>query len=228
MDAVERELKLVPVSDDLLDRLFSLDRLGPFTARSRRRERQHNSFFDTSTRALSRERVGFRCRRVDGQRLATWTIKGEARHVGGVATRAEIELALDADMPPALALDTLRAAARSRGAAVLADAVEAALSAGDLPLARPFLDMETYRRFVDFEAPAEGWHIELALDQVRMIGHAYAEVEIEAELERGDEAALAAARAAIAELGSVRESEGSKLSRGMAHLDSCRCGVATV
>jgi len=96
MDSVERELKLVPRDSALLDRLALVDRLGPFGVERRHHEIQHNSFFDTRDGALERERVGFRRRTVKGERLARWTIKGDAQHVGGVATRAEIELALDA------------------------------------------------------------------------------------------------------------------------------------
>src|SRR5579864_3874979 len=223
MDSVERELKLVPRDSALLDRLALVDRLGPFGVERRHHEIQHNSFFDTRDGALERERVGFRRRTVEGERLARWTIKGDAQHVGGVATRAEIELALDADMPPAMALSTLRSAAASRGASALAEAVGAALSAGGLPLAEPFVETQTDREILDLSARAGEWLVELALDHVTIVGHAYAEEEIEAELKRGDEAALAAAREAIEALGSVRESEGSKLSRAVAHVRNCDC-----
>ncbi len=224
-DVIERELKLVPADTRLLDRLAAVDRLDELEAVGRHRELQRNSFFDTASRALSRARIGFRRRTIDGQRLATWTLKSDANLVGGVATRSEIELQLDPSMPPGLAVGALREAARSRGAAALAEAVDDALASGGLPLARPFLEMETQRAVVDLEAPARGWSVELALDRVRLIGHAYDEVEIEAELKRGDDAALEAVRAAIAALGDVRPSDGSKLSRAMAHLETCHCAV---
>jgi inorganic triphosphatase YgiF len=150
--------------------------------------------------------------------MATWSIKGDAKHVGGVASRSEIELQLEADTPPALALETLRAAALSRGAGALARAVE-----GVLPGTRPFLETETDRRIVDLEEPTHGWQVELALDRMRVVGHGYAEIEIEAELKRGDEAALAVARDAIEAVGPVRESQGSKLSRAAAHIKNCDC-----
>jgi len=222
-DAIERELKLAPADTRLLDHLAAVERVGELEAFGRRRELQRNSFFDTASRALSRARIGFRRRAIDGQRMATWTLKSDANLVGGVATRSEIELQLDPSMPPALAIGALREAARSRGAAALAEAVDDALASGGLPLARPFLEMETHRAVVDLEAPERGWSVELALDRVRLLGHAYDEVEIEAELKRGDDAALEAVRAAIAELGDVRPSEGSKLSRAMAHLAACDC-----
>ncbi|MBV9581589.1 MAG: CYTH domain-containing protein, partial [Chloroflexi bacterium] len=97
--------------------------------------------------------------------------------------------------------------------------------AGEL-LAQPFLETETDRRIVDLEIPERGWQVELALDRMRVIGHAYAEIEIEAELKAGDEAALAAARAAIEALGTVHESKGSKLSRAAEHVAHCDCRVA--
>jgi inorganic triphosphatase YgiF len=218
MDTVERELKLVPESEALLDALAQVDELGPLRARGRRHELQRNSFFDSPAHGLERARVGFRRRSVAGRPMATWSIKGDARHVGGIASRSEIELQLEADTPPALALDVLRAAARSRGAGALAQSID-----GFVPRAQPFLETETDRRIVDLEEPTRGWQVELALDRMRVIGHEYAEVEIEAELKGGDEAALTAAREAIEALGSVRESEGSKLSRAAAHVKNCDC-----
>lgn len=222
-DTVERELKLVPVDAALLDRLADVERLGAFVAHGRRRELQHNSFFDSPSRGLGREHVGFRRRSVRGERLARWTIKGDAKQVGGVASRAEIELQLDPDMPPAMALSTLRAAARSRGALALAEAVDAAVDSGGLPLARPFLETETDRRVVDLTGDDDDAAIELALDHMRILGHQYAELEIEAELKRGDERALESVRAAIEALGDVHESQGSKLSRAVAHMKTCDC-----
>lgn len=218
MDNVERELKLVPASERLLDQLADVDRLGEFAARGKRHERQRNSFFDSASRGLAKAKVGFRRRVVDGQHMATWSIKGDAQQVGGVASRSEIELQLDPDMPPGMALSALRSAARSRGAAALAEAVDDALASGGLPLAKPFIETETDRRIVDLEAPEHDWQVELALDRMHVLGHDYAEAEIEAELKKGDEAALEAIRQAIEGLGEVRPSEGSKLSRATAHV----------
>lgn len=222
-DTLEQELKLVPESETLLDVLERVDRLGPFTVRGRRRELQRNAFFDTREQALRHTRVGFRRRSIEGQKLATWSIKGDARHVGAVASRSEIELQLDADTAPALALNALRDAARSRGAAALAEAVSDALRGAGLPLARPVLETRADRRIADLREPERGWELELALDRVELVGHAYREVEIEAELKRGDVSALDAVHSAIAELGPVSESHGSKLSRAQAHLDACNC-----
>jgi inorganic triphosphatase YgiF len=220
---VERELKLVPSSAAFLDQLARVDRLGPLSVSGRRHELQTNSFFDTGSHALQTARVGFRRRVVDGQRLATWSIKTDGELLRGVATRSEIELQLDPDTPPATALGALRETARSRGAATLAETVAEALEAGDLPLGAPFLETQTERTILDLESAERGWSVELALDRVQLVGHRYAELEIEAELKRGDEDALEAAREAISSLGEVRESHGSKLSRAMAHLSDCEC-----
>ncbi|TME38591.1 MAG: CYTH domain-containing protein, partial [Chloroflexi bacterium] len=122
-DNKERELKLVPADEALLDRLEAVERLGELEVRGRRRELQRNSFFDTRSRALGRARVGFRRRTIAGERMATWTLKADSKLEGGVATRLEIELQLDADLAPALAIGVLRDAARSRGASALAEAV---------------------------------------------------------------------------------------------------------
>jgi inorganic triphosphatase YgiF len=115
----------------------------------------------------------------------------------------------------------LRDAARSRGAPVVAEAVADAQASGGLPLAQPYLETETDRTILDLEAPERNWSIELALDRMQLIGHRYADIEIEAELKRGDESALEAAREAITALGEVRESEASKLSRAKRHIEQC-------
>jgi inorganic triphosphatase YgiF len=223
MDTVECELKLVPASPELLDTLAAVERLGPFEAlNGRRGELQRNSFFDSPSRSLAKQRVGFRRRTIVGEPLAIWTIKGEASHAAGVASRSEIELRLDSATAPALALSSLRDAAHSRGASVLADAVDAALRAGP-PSTAPYVETETDRRIVDLADPSRGWQVELALDRMRIVGHNYEEIEIEAELKRGDDDALAEIRAAIEALGSVSESNGSKLSRAAAHVSACNC-----
>jgi inorganic triphosphatase YgiF len=221
MDNTERELKLRPLEPAMLERLAAAERFGEFSVYGRRRELQRNSFFDTSSHALSKARLGFRRRTIEGQSLATWTLKADSVLLRGVATRTEIELQLDPDMAPALALGALRQAAAQRGAAALAEELADALADGGLPLAMPFLEMETERNILDLEAAASGWSIELALDRVRLIGHKYAEFEIEAELKKGDEAALESARAAIEEFGPVENSIGGKLSRALAHLATC-------
>jgi inorganic triphosphatase YgiF len=222
---IERELKLTPADPALLEDVARLERFGEFVVTGRRRELQRNSFFDTRSAALKAARVGFRRRTIDGQRLARWTLKapGDRATVRGVATRTEIELHLDPDMPPALALAALRSAARQRDAVVLAEALDDALVANGLPLAQPFLESDTDRVVIDLVAAARGWMVELALDRVHLVGHNYRELEIEAELKHGDLAALEAIRETIEGVGQVRESEGSKLSRGMAHLNRCAC-----
>jgi inorganic triphosphatase YgiF len=225
-ETLERELKLVPASERLLDTLAGVDHLDRFEVVGRRRELQHNAFFDSKSQSLREARVGFRRRSVEGRSLATWTIKGDAQHVGGVSTRSEIELLLDADMAPALVLGALRDAARTRGAGALAEAVEDALRSGGLPLARPFLETDTDRTILDLREGEQGWEVELALDRMRIVGHDYAEVEIEAELKRGAVEALDGIRAAIAAIGLVRESEGSKLSRAAAHVADCDCPLS--
>ena len=104
-DNLERELKLRPDEPAMLDRLAAVDRLGPFSVTGRRHEVQRNSFFDSSSRALSKARVSFRRRTIQGEPLATWTLKGGGNQARGVSTRTEIELHLDPDMAPALAID---------------------------------------------------------------------------------------------------------------------------
>jgi inorganic triphosphatase YgiF len=223
MNDVERELKLVPDDPAVLDLLAAQAEFGELTVVGRRHELQRNSFFDTTSRSLGAARVGFRRRIVGDQPLATWSLKSGAEILRGVATRSEIELQLDPDLAPVLALGALRHAARQRGAAALADHIREALVADRMPLGNPFLEMATDRTILDLEAAARGWSVELALDRVRLLGHEYTELEIEAELKRGDEAALDSVRTAIEALGVVHESDGSKLSRAMAHVADCAC-----
>jgi inorganic triphosphatase YgiF len=196
-DDIERELKLVPADAGLLDRLAGLERLGPFSVR-RRFERQRNSFFDTRSRALEAARLGFRRRIVEGGGMATWTLKSEGQTLRGVATRPEIELRLDAEMPPVMVLGTLQQAARQRGAPALAEEVADALArgGGGLVPARPVLETQTERTILDLEDAEHGWAAEMALE---------------------------AARQAIEALGEVHESHGSKLSRALAHARACAC-----
>jgi inorganic triphosphatase YgiF len=220
MSDLEQELKLVPRERGLLDRLAAIERLGDLAVTGRRHERQHNSFFDSASGSLGAKRLGFRRRTIDGERLASWTLKGEGEHLQGIATRTEIELQLDPDLAPALASGALRDAARSRGAAAWAEEIDEALSHG-LPRKTPFLETRTDRRIVDLVDRARGAEVELALDEVHLLGHAYQETEIEAELKRGSADALSMARAAIEALGEVDESEGSKLSRAAAHVAHC-------
>jgi|SRR5579859_1251621 len=222
-DTIERELKLMPEDPALLDRLAAQTHFGEFVVAGRRREVQRNSFFDTATRTLSAARVGFRRRTVEGETMATWSLKANAAVLRGVATRTEIELQLDADLAPVLALGALRHAARQRGATALAEEVADALVADRMPVRTPILELRTERTILDLAAAEHGWQVELALDRVELLGHAHAELEIEAELKRGDETALEEVRRAIQALGAVRESEGSKLSRAMAHLEACDC-----
>jgi inorganic triphosphatase YgiF len=228
-DNVERELKLMPEEPALLDRLADVTRLAEFEVAGRQRERQRNSFYDTPSRALGRAHVGFRRRVVEGERLARWSLKGDSGLAAqrGVATRSEIEVQLDADTAPLLALSTLLQLARERGAAALAEQVADGLVSGERPLAQPYLETETDRRIVDLSAAGRGWDVELALDHVRLVGHRYEEDEIEAELKRGEAEALDVVRSAIEALGAVRESEGSKLSRALAHVEHCTCATSS-
>ena len=214
---LERELKRTPADPALLERLEALDQLGPFAVVARRREWQRNAFFDTPTRALRAARLAFRRRTLAGSRLAAWTLKGEGLTARGIAARPEVELRLDADTPPALVLAVLGRAARERKSVALAEQLADALAGSPPPLTEPYLELETDRRLLQLEAATEGWAAEMALDRVRMVGHQYAEAEIEVELRRGDDEALEAARTAIAALGAVQPATGSKLSRALAH-----------
>ena len=87
MDVMERELKLRPANDDLLDRLEQTDQLGPLRVRRRWRESQRNAYFDTPDGALARAHVSLRRREVQGQQQAIWTSKGPSTASRGVTSR---------------------------------------------------------------------------------------------------------------------------------------------
>ena len=217
---VEYELKLRPLEPGLLDRLAEVERLGAFRAVHRRRECQRNSFFDTATGALGTARLAFRRRTVPGQALDTWTVKGEGELLRGVASRPEVEVQLQPDTPPLMALGILR----QRAPRALAEELSDALTGSPPPRGDPFLELDTERRIVDLVDPDSV--LELALDEVRLVGHpAYIEQEIEVELRRGHAEAIDMARAALEQLGAVAESEGHKLSRALAHLRACDCSA---
>jgi inorganic triphosphatase YgiF len=222
MDGEERELKLRPASDEIMDRLEAVESLGPFRVLRRWRELQRNAYFDTPTQALKAAGVSLRRRSIAGQPSAVWTVKGPGQTSLGVTSRPEIEVVLGDGLAPALAVGVLEQAARERGAPLLAARLSDALARSAPPTSQPYLEIETDRRLADLEAEDRGWRAEMALDRVGLAGHPeYHEQEIEVELKRGDVAALAAARAAIASLGTVEESPGSKLSRAAAHLAAC-------
>ena len=86
-DDVERELKLVPDDPGLLDKLAAQTEFGELKVAGRRYEVQRNSFFETAARSLSGKRVGFRRRTVEGQPMATWSLKSDPRVLRGVTTR---------------------------------------------------------------------------------------------------------------------------------------------
>ena len=212
MSTIERELKLVPEDAALLDLLAAQTRFGELSVVGRRHEVQRNSFFDTASKTLSAAHVGFRRRTVEGESLATLVAEVKRRGLTrGDHARNEIEVQLDAETPPAgwhLAHCATRLTSGARTA--LAEEVAAArVSPTELPLRTPFLEMQTERTILDLDATTQGWSVELALDRVQLVGHDYAEVEIEAELKRGDEAALEAARHAIEALGAVHEAQTS-------------------
>jgi inorganic triphosphatase YgiF len=224
MQGIEHELKLTPEQPELLDRLAAVDRLGPFEVSARAREQQRNSFFDTRDGSLRAARLALRRRVIAGRPMALWTLKAEGELFRGIASRPEVEMQLDGDLPPALAVGVLGQGARERGSPALAEQLADALAGARLPRPDPYLEMETDRRVVELRAAERGWQAELALDRVRLVGHpSFGELEIEVELKRGDAGALEAARAAIAALGAVRESDGTKLTRALGHLASCTC-----
>ncbi len=215
MDLMERELKLRPANDELLDRLEQTDQLGPLRVSRRWRESQRNAYFDTSEGALARAHVSLRRRRVQGHKQAIWTTKGPSTASAGVTSRPEIEVTLDPETPVAQAIGLLARAARERGAPLIADALR---DAPPLPT-EPRLELTTDRRLAELRPAEHDAWAELALDRVTLVGHPdYCDREIEVELKRGEESLLSTARTAIEAVGEVSESDGSKLSRALAYL----------
>jgi inorganic triphosphatase YgiF len=214
---IERELKLIPTDPALLDQLLKLDHLGSFTVKPRAHQWQTNTFFDTAGRALDAARIGFRRRTVRDRPSATWCVKLEGSTADGVMSRPEIEVTLDADTAPLLAMSVLRQAAAERGAPLIAEQLSDALANRAPVLAKPHLEFETERDVLDLTDADRGWQTELALDRMRFLPCGHQDFEIEVELRKGDESALEAAREAITALGEVTPATVSKLGRALGH-----------
>lgn len=216
----ERELKLRVDDPEVLDRLAGVNTLGPFRVVDRGDERQRSAYFDTPEGALRRARLALRRRTIVGQALAVYTVKGAGTTLRGVAIRPEVEVWLDPDTPPMVALSLLRQAARERGSAALAEALADALVGASPPLATPLVELVAHRRLLHLEDRERGWRVELALDSVHKLGDpTYHDLEVEAELQDGNDDALEAIREALGAYGLRQFSEGNKLTRALASAD---------
>jgi len=119
-DDVERELKLVPDDPGLLDRLAAQNQFGELLVAGRRTR------CSATASSIPRARTGHEASGLspphgrgpaDGHLVAEVGRQSPARR----DHRSEIEVQLDADMAPMLALSTLRQVASQRGAAALAE-----------------------------------------------------------------------------------------------------------
>jgi len=112
-DDVERELKLVPDDPGLLDRLAAQNNSANCSWR------EGGTRCSATASSIPRARTGHEASGLSpphgrGPADGHWSLKSDAKSSRGVTTRSEIEVQLDADMAPMLALSTLRQVASQR------------------------------------------------------------------------------------------------------------------
>lgn len=201
-DDFEVELKLQTDDEALLDRLWSLERLGSFDVVARHRQRHHNVYFDSPDHALDRARGNLRWRTVAGSGQAELTYKGPAEVHNGVFRRQEVTVVLPSAVDP-LAINP------PQQPLAIALAITANLAPTELIL-------ETDRRGLQLVSAHA--RVELDIDITTMPTTAYRDLEIEAELAEGDPDVLTELEAVIGQLGPVRRAQKGKRARGWAYL----------
>ena len=215
-DDEERELKLVPERPALLDRLAAVDAAGRFRGQpAARAAAQQLLRLGVAARSRRRSRLPAAHGRgpAAGQRGRS---RPTASRCAAWPRRAEIELQLDADTPPALALGALREAARKRGARRAGRGGGDALAAGGPPLAKPFLETETDRRIVDLAkrssaAGRSSWRSTACSSSATPTRRSRSKPSSSAATKQRWTRSRRRSRA----LGEVRESDGTKLSRAL-------------
>ncbi|MFN0069903.1 MAG: CYTH domain-containing protein [Chloroflexota bacterium] len=196
----EVELKLQPRDEALLDRIWLLDRLGPYTVMSRQRHRHHNLYFDSPEHALDQAGGNLRWRVITGAQEAELTYKGPSQVRNGVFQRLEVTAVLPSSVdpltvePPPHPLQLARMITQD--------------------LAPTELVLETDRRGLRLQSPLA--LVELDLDITTMPTTDYCDIEIEGELIHGDPSVLAELEELLSQLGPVKRASKGKRARGWA------------
>jgi CHAD domain-containing protein len=201
---VELELKYRVTDLAAAERLIAADRIGPFTAGARARTIQlEDRYVDTSDGALTHAGFAVRLRQKGAETLVS--VKSLAHDVGpgGAVRREELEGPADRVAP---AIDWPASDARAL-------VVE---HAGDAPLVE-LVTIRQLRR--QRQLKAAGTRIELSLDEVDVVTRGRVVdrfIELEAELLKGDEAALGSLAVELAMQRGLRRAETSKLETAIA------------
>lgn len=176
---IEVEVKFSPASEETLRTLAARERFPGWRTIGRVVENQHNTYYDTASARLEAAGASLR-RRLLTDRLE-WTYKqGPGPGRDGVARRQEVNSELGLE--------------RARDDFPVCPAVtQARTVAGGEPLIALFC-LRTLRTQVEL-ARADGTRVALALDRLSLededAGLPYRETEVEVELLRGDERAVA-------------------------------------
>jgi triphosphatase len=204
---VEVELKYRVTDLAAAERLIGGDGIGPFAAGARARTIQlEDRYVDTSDGALARAGFAVRLRQKGAETLVTVKSLASSNGPGGAVRRDELEGPGDRVAP---ATDWPASDARSL---VLEHA-------GDAPLVE-LVTIRQLRR--QRQLKATGTRIELSLDEVDVVTRGRVAdrfVELEAELIKGDEAALATLADALAAVPGLERSDTSKLEAAMTVVD---------
>ncbi len=201
---VELELKYRVVDLAAAERLMAADRLGPFSAGSRARTIQlEDRYVDTSDGALTRAGFAVRLRQKGPETLVSVKSLARSDGPGGAVRRDELEGPAHRVAP---AVEWPASDARSL---VLEHA-------GDAPLVE-LVTIRQLRR--QRQLKSTGARVELSLDEVDVVTRGRVVdrfIELEAELVRGDEAALGALADRLATEPGLRRVDSSKLEAAMA------------
>jgi inorganic triphosphatase YgiF len=200
----EVELKRQPDDAALLDRLWAMDRIGPFAVIEREVRNQRNAYFDSPDHALDRAQGNLRWRTLEGSDDAELTYKGPSEVVHGVFRRLEITAVLPASTDPLTIQPTPRPLRLARKIAT------------DLHITELVLD--TARRSMELQRGEA--RIELDLDITTMPGTRFRDIEIEAEIIHGEASDLGDLEVAIGALGHVERSTQGKRARGWSYRES--------
>lgn len=200
---VEAELKYRVTDLAAAERLIAADRIGPFTAGARARTVQlEDRYVDTGDGALRRAGFAVRLRQQGAETIVSVKSLAMTEGPGGLIRRDELEGPADRVAP---ALDWPASDAR---ALVLEHA-------GDAPLVEVVTIRQLRRQR---QLKATGTRIELSLDEVDVVTRGRVVdrfVELEAELRKGDEAALGSLAVELAMQRGLRRAEVSKLESAM-------------
>ncbi len=202
----ELELKYRVTELAAAERIIAADRIGPFTAGAQARTIQlEDRYVDTGDGALGRAGFAVRLRQRGGETLVSVKSLARSEGPGGAIRREELEGPADRVAPP---VDWPASDAR---ALVLEHAGDALL-----------VELVTIRQLRrKRQLKATGTRIELSLDEVDVVTRGRVVdrfIELEAELLKGDEAALGSLAVELAMQRGLRRAETSKLESAMAAL----------